>query len=119
MANAVLAVHVLFIGFVVGAVPLILIGAHRWAWVRSPVFRVVHLAAVAYVAVETWLGRTCPLTAWEAHLRGGSGLDGGFVAYWLHRLFFYALPAWVFEVTYTAFAVLVVALYRQIPPRSP
>jgi len=72
-----------------------------------------------YVAGETWFGVACPLTTWEARLRGGtpSGLKAGFIAYWVHRLLFYALPPWAFEIAYTLFGAAVVAVFWRVPPR--
>jgi len=69
LADAVLFVHVLFVLFVVGGFALILAGAGRWGWVHNRAFRIAHLAAIVFVAVETLLGFTCPLTLWEDVLR--------------------------------------------------
>ncbi|MHB1950673.1 MAG: DUF2784 domain-containing protein [Acidiferrobacteraceae bacterium] len=121
IANIVLIVHVAFIVFVVAVPPLVWWGAPRgWRWVRSRGLRNVHLWAIFYVVVESWLGVACPLTVWEADLRG-SGAPGaavGFIPYWLHRLFFYRLPGWVFEVLYTLFAFAVVFTYWRYPPHD-
>src|SRR5947207_5040882 len=56
LADAVLFVHVLFVLFVVGGFALILAGARRWGWVHNRAFRIAHLAAIVFVAVETLLG---------------------------------------------------------------
>ena len=65
LADAVLVVHVLFVLFVVGGFVLILAGAGRWSWIGNRTFRVSHVAAIVFVAVEALLGFTCPLTLWE------------------------------------------------------
>ena len=119
LANMILIIHVAFIVFAVSVPPLVWWGAPRgWQWVRGRRLRTIHLLAVCYVAAETWFGIACPLTVWEADLRNDhrQGLAAGFIPYWLHRLFFYQLPPWMFEVAYTLFAVAVVFTYWRYPP---
>jgi hypothetical protein len=115
-ADAVLALHFLFVLFVVGGLPAIWIGgARRWRWVRSFKFRVAHLCAILFVALEALLGIACPLTTWENVLRGN--LDStSFVARWLGRLLFYSFPEWVFICAYVGFAGVVALTWRRIPP---
>lgn len=116
LADAILVVHVLFVAFVVGGLGLIWIGAWRnWAVVRNLRFRLAHLAAIVFVAIEAIIGIACPLTAWEDALRGG-GSDVGFVARWLRRLLYYDFPPQVFVVAYVAFALVVLATFILIPP---
>ena len=117
MADAVLVVHALFVVFVVGGFVLILAGARSWGWVRNRMFRILHLAAIAFVAAEALLGLTCPLTTWEDALRG-AGTERSFVARWVARLLYYNFPEWVFTAAYCAFAVAVVWAWRAIPPRK-
>lgn len=120
-ADAVLVVHGLFVVFVVAGLVLILAGgALGWRWVRSPPFRVAHLVAIAVVAVQAWVGATCPLTTLENDLRrgaGGRGYEGGFIAHWVERLLYHDAPAWVFTACYTAFAAAVVAAWVLVRPR--
>ena len=71
LADFVLIVHFMFVLFVVGGLVLIWIGAAcAWQYVRNYWFRLAHLAAICFVAVESLLGMVCPLTAWEDALRG-------------------------------------------------
>ena len=120
-ADLVLVAHAAFIAFVVGGQILILAGwAGDWRWPRHLPFRVLHLAAIATVVLESWLGIVCPLTWLEFELRAdeGSALAAdGFVAYWLHRLIFYDAPSWVFTLVYTLFGATVVAAFVWYPPR--
>lgn len=116
VADAILVIHALFVLFIVGGLVLVLLGARRWSWVRNRPFRILHLAAIAFVAVESLLGVTCPLTKWEYLLRGG-GLERSFVGRWVARFLYYDFPEWVFAVVYCAFAVAVVWAWRAIPPR--
>lgn len=117
LADIVLVVHFAFVLFVVGGLVLIWIGVVlRWAWVRNFCFRVAHLCAIVYVAAEAVAGIWCPLTVWEAELRGTQA-DTGFIAHWIHRLLFYDFPPWVFTAAYVAFALLVMATFWCVPPQ--
>lgn len=77
LADAVLALHLAFVAFVVLGGLLVL----RWprlAW--------VHLPAAAWGALLEFGGWYCPLTPLEKHLRmlgGGAGYEGGFIAHYL------------------------------------
>ena len=74
LANAIVFIHVLYVGFVVIAVPVILLGwLLKWKWVRNFWFRLIHLLMMAVVVVETGFGVTCPLTTWESDLRIAGG----------------------------------------------
>jgi hypothetical protein len=118
LADTVLALHVLFVLFVVGGFVLILAGARRWDWVRNRAFRVAHLAAIVFVAAEALLGITCPLTYWEDALRATGRAEHSFIGRWLAWLLYYNLPEWVFAIAYAAFAAAVVWAWRAIPPRG-
>ena len=117
IADAVLVVHALFVLFVVGGFGLILAGARRWGWVRNRTFRILHLAAIGFVAAEALLGLTCPLTIWEDMLRG-AGTERSFIGRWVARLLYYDFPEWVFATAYCAFAAAVIWAWRAIPPRK-
>ncbi len=121
LADLVLVLHVAFVGFVIFGLVLVLIGGWRgWSWVRGRAWRLVHLAAIAFVVVQTWFGYVCPLTTWEKALRRMAGLpayDASFIEYWLSRLLFYRAPAWVFVTAYTAFGLMVVASWIWVRPR--
>jgi hypothetical protein len=66
IADLILVVHFLFIVFVIGGFALICIGAAlRWRWIRDIRFRIAHLAAIVFVALEALAGVMCPLTVWE------------------------------------------------------
>ena len=116
LADVVLVVHFAFVLFVVGGLAAVWIGAAAgWRWVRNFWFRIAHLAAIAYVAGESLLGIWCPLTVWEAALRGDQA-QKSFVAQWVHRLMFYDLPERVFTVLYVGFALLVAASWVFVRP---
>ena len=117
LADIVLIVHFAFVLFVVGGLAAIWIGTVAGlAWVRNFWFRAAHLAAIAFVAAESLLGIWCPLTIWEARLRG-TGAEKSFVAEWVHRLLFYDLPEWLFTAAYVLFGLAVAATWALLPPR--
>jgi Protein of Unknown function (DUF2784) len=117
LADAILLLHFAIVLFITGGLPAIWIGAARgWRWVRNRAFRLTHLAAIVFVALESLVGVWCPLTVWEHALRGTTG-DKSFIAHWVHRLMFYSFPEWVFTVAYVTFALAVAATWHWVPPR--
>jgi len=116
--HAVLGWHCLFVLFVVSGFALIIAGASRWSWIRNRTFRVLHVAAIVFVAAEALLGVTCPLTYWEDMLRAAGREERSFIGRWLAWLLYYDLPEWVFAIAYAAFALAVIACWRAIPPRA-
>jgi hypothetical protein len=121
-ADLVLIFHTSFIAFVVLGLVLTWVGYFlNWEWTRRWVFRSVHLAAIGYVVLQSYLGIICPLTDLENHLRLRAGQDpygdAGFIAYWLHRVIFFTAPSWVFTLCYTLFGLLVVGTLVLAPPR--
>lgn len=122
LADAVLALHVGVVLFVVGGLALVLVGnALRWHWVNSWWLRLTHLAAIGAVVAESWLGIVCPLTTFEMWLRAKAGAatyGGSFIGHWLQRLLYYDAPAWVFVTAYTLFGLIVGAVWWHYPPRS-
>jgi hypothetical protein len=117
LADFVLLVHVLFVVFVVGGFLLIVAGARRWGWVRNRIFRALHLAAMIFVALETLLGITCPLTRWEDLLRAAGSEERSFIGRWLAWLLYYDLPNWFFAIVYCVFAAAIAWAWRLVPPR--
>lgn len=120
-ADALLVGHILFVVFVILGLALIVVGKLvAWSWVRNPWFRSAHLAAIAVVVLQSWIGIICPLTTWEMALReraGEAAYAGSFISHWLESLLYYRAPAWIFVVCYTAFAAIVVASWFLVPPR--
>lgn len=121
LADAVLALHVGVVLFVVGGLLLIWVGRWRgWRWSDAWWFRLAHLAAIGVVAAQAWLGIVCPLTTLEMWLRvqaRGPVYAGGFIEHWLQRLLYWQAPPWVFVLAYTTFALLVAATWVLWPPR--
>src|SRR5690606_33569650 len=121
LADAILALHVGVVAFVVLVAFAIPVGGLLgWRWVRGFALRSTHLALVLVIALQAWLGRLCPLTTWEQALRTRAGQDTygeSFIQYWLSRLIFFDAPWWAFVLAYTLFAVLVAAGWWRWPPR--
>lgn len=118
LADALLVVHFLIAGFIVGGLVLVWIGALAgWSWVRNRSFRALHLAAIVFVAAEALLGQACPLTLWEDALRGGARPDS-FVGRWLYRLLYYDAPEWLFTLAYALWAGAALVTLRLVPPRQ-
>jgi hypothetical protein len=116
LADIVVSVHLLIILFIVAGLPAVYLGAAlRWGWVRNRRVRVLHVGAILFVAAESLLGITCPLTAWEDTLRGRASA-GGFIERWIDRVIFYDAPTWMFTVAYVAFAALVLVAWFVVPP---
>lgn len=122
LADIVLIAHFAFVAFVIGGLLLIVLGGFcRWSWIRNPWFRSLHLAAIALVVLQSWLGMICPLTTWEMELRDSAGdatYSGTFIGHWLQRLLYYEAPPWTFVLCYTAFGVLVAGTWIRFRPRS-
>lgn len=121
LADFVLIVHAGIVAFVVlGLLLFVAGGLRRWAWVRTLWIRLAHLALMAFVLVQSWMGATCPLTIWEQTLRqraGQSFYRESFIEHWLSRLIFFTAPEWVFVLAYSAFGTLVLLTWWKIPPR--
>jgi len=119
-ADIVLIVHFLFVLFVAGGLILTWIGAAMaWRWIGNFWFRSAHLAAIIFVAVESVIGITCPLTQWENTLREARPYNGGFIQSWLHRMLYYDLPESIFTLVYILFALAVIITFFTIRPRPP
>ena len=120
LADLVLALHLAIVLFVVAGLVLIVIGNLRaWRGVNAPWFRSLHLAAIAVVIAQAWLGATCPLTSVEMWLREKaqtSTYSGSFIEHWASHLLYYEAPSWVFTVGYSLFGLLVAATWWYFPP---
>ncbi len=118
LINAVVIVHLLIVLFNVAGLPLIYLGAAlRWTWVRSRAWRVLHLGAILFIAAESLIGISCPLTVWEDTLRGQQSASG-FIERWIDQLIFYDAPTWVFTAAYVAFAAVVLITWIAVPPTT-
>lgn len=122
LADTVLVLHFGVVLFVVLGLPIIFVGNWAgWSWVNGFWWRVGHLAAIAVVIAQAWLGRYCVLTTLESALReraGQIGYQHSFIEHWVQRLMFFAAPWWVFTLAYTGFGLLVAWAWWRYPPRA-
>jgi hypothetical protein len=120
LADLVLSLHVSIVVFVVCGLAVIIVGNLRaWRWVNALWFRLAHLAAIAVVVAEAWIGAVCPLTSLEMWLRSkvrAATYTGSFIEHWLQRILYYDAPAWVFTLGYSLFALVVVVTWSCFPP---
>ncbi|MHC4126934.1 MAG: DUF2784 domain-containing protein [Planctomycetota bacterium] len=124
LADLLVLVHLLIVCFVIGGLVAIVVGAVRhWGWVRHPVFRLCHVAAIVVVATNAVAGVLCPLTEWEYALRDRAGQvyesDISFMGRVVRSVLFYEAPPWAFTVAYVLFALVVIATLIFVPPRWP
>lgn len=120
LADAVLVLHFAIVLFVVGGLVVVIVGNLRhWRWVNHRRFRYAHLAAIAFVVLQAWLGQMCPLTTLESWLRvqsGGAAYERSFIESWIAPVLFHQAPGWVFTLAYSAFGLLVAAAWWRFPP---
>ena len=118
IADVILVLHFAIAAFIAAGLVFTWLGAALdWQWVRNRCFRLLHLAAITFVAAEALLGIVCPLTAWEDALRYGTG-ERSFVARWVSRLLYYDLPDWIFTASYVLAALATMAAWWLVPPRQ-
>ena len=122
LADLVLSVHFAIVLFVVGGLVVIVVGSLRgWRIAGALWFRLAHLAAIAIVVAQAWLGVVCPLTTLEMWLRGrsrDSTYSGSFIEHWVQRLMYFDAPPWAFAVAYSLFGLVVLETWWYFPPRS-
>lgn len=117
LAEVVMALHLAYVGFVVAGYLAVLAGGPLgWGWVRNRMFRLAHLAAIGFVAVEALVGMICPLTVLENALRGGDG-KLSFMGWLVYSLLYHNLPPWIFTVSYVVLTALALGLWFWVPPR--
>ncbi len=116
LAELVLGFHVGVILFNLFGMIAVPIGAWRgWRFVRILWWRLLHVGALAIVAIQAVLGRACFLTLWQQALRGESGgrpLIMGVV----DRLIFWPLPMAFFVTLYVFVFLYVLLLLWVVPP---
>jgi hypothetical protein len=123
LADLVVVTHAAYIGFVLGAMLLIVLGMGLgWPWIRNFWFRTIHFAMIALVVVQSLARVTCPLTTLEKYFRVRAGeavYPGSFIGHWADELIFYRGPEWVFTTCYSLFGAAVLLTLIFCPPRRP
>jgi hypothetical protein len=122
LADALASFHFAYVAFVVAGELAILVGAaFGCRWARNPWFRLLHLLAIAVVAMEAVFHVPCPLTVWENQLRAAAGQASSnetFIGRLVQTVFLNGL--WeesVYERIHIGFGLLVFATYVFLPPR--
>jgi hypothetical protein len=114
LADLVLVVHLLFIGFVVLG-GLLVARRPRLAW--------VHVPATAWGALIEFAGWVCPLTPLETALRrraGEAGYSGGFIEHYLTSVIYPAGLTRELQIALGALALLLnAAIYWAAFARRP
>jgi hypothetical protein len=122
-ADALVAFHAAYVGFVVFGLLAILIGILcHWRWIGNFWFRIIHLAMISVVVYENVMEIECPLTTWEDQLRAKAGQvveTGTFIGRFYNRVLFCEGEPWVFTASYCSFAALVVLSLVLSPPCRP
>lgn len=122
LADVVMSLHFAIVFFVVGGLAIIIVGSLiGWQLTRSLWFRLAHLATVAVVVAQAWIGAICPLTTLEMWLHAKAGeatYSGSFIEHWLQSLLYYDAPLWVFMIAYTVFGAVVLATWWYFPPKA-
>jgi len=121
LADIIAFIHVGYIMFVLLGFILIVLGItiFKWKWVRNLWFRIGHALAIVAVALGSLLGLDCPLTAIEFELRHASNHapeNPSFIGNIIDSIIFYNAPGWLFNVVYTAFALIVLITFIIAPP---
>ncbi len=113
LADAVMALHLLFVAFV-AAGGLLVLRRPRLAW--------VHLPCAGYGALIEILGWICPLTPLENHLRrlgAQAGYPGGFVErYLLPAIYPEPFPRWLSLALGAAVLAVNGAVYAAVLARA-
>lgn len=122
LADLIVIFHFLYVIFALGGQVIVMVGwACKWHFIRQPGFRITHLIAVGFVALEDVIGMICPLTEWEYRLRrmAGQSIDSdlSFIARLVRMIIFYDFPPWAFTFMHISFGVLVILTFILVPPR--
>ncbi|MSR31868.1 MAG: DUF2784 domain-containing protein [Gemmataceae bacterium] len=124
LADILVLVHLSFVAFVVlGQLAILLAWIFKGRWARNFWFRLIHLAAISFVAVEGIFDVECPVTVWERNLRARAGQEVfqvPFIPRMANRILFYpGIPHKYFEWAHIGFGGLVLLTFVFFPPRLP
>jgi hypothetical protein len=118
LAGLILTLHAAIIAFnLFGLVAIPLGGWRGWRFVHAPLWRLLHVASLAVVAVQATLGRACFFTLWQSAAEGHSGAPTPLIMQWVNALIFWPLPLWVFTLLYLGVFGYTLALLWLVPLR--
>ena len=127
-------VHLSIVLFMVAGLVLTVVGwPLDWRWIRSPRFRLPHLAIMGYIVFNALRGELCFLTIWEHRLRIAAGQVResqwkpgsptvaaepiSFVGRLLRDLLYVDVPQATLDKAYLVFGLLVLLTWAFVPPR--
>lgn len=122
LAYTIMIFHIIFIGFVIGLIPLTLIGQWMgWPWITNPFIRYTHLFIQIGVGIESIFAWPCPFTWLENRFRELAGKDPyttGFIDFWSQKLFSVPINPLAFNTV--SFIIFASSLYLfiSIPPAN-
>ena len=124
LADVVVFVHLVYMGFVIFGQLLVMIGwPLQWRWIRNPWFRGIHLFTILIVAFEAVIDFECPLTTLDRYLRRLAGQEGvreiSFTGQIMSDIMYAGGDHWEQYVNTTFYiaAAIVVATLLLVPPR--
>ncbi|HVA36736.1 MAG TPA: DUF2784 domain-containing protein [Candidatus Dormibacteraeota bacterium] len=121
LANVVLALHMAAALFIIFGLVTIPLGARLgWAFVHGFWWRLLHVAAMATVALQKLLGEMCFLTVWENRLLAVARHDPYHVPLihtWGEQFIHVDLPMPFLVGFYTALWIYLIVLWFRVPPR--
>lgn len=86
------------------------------------IFRILHLGGILFVGTLAILGKYCPLTLWESHLRSqyksDSAYSGSFIVSYLERLVYPSVHPLAIIIPTILAAVFTVAVFVICPPKK-
>lgn len=120
LADAIVTIHFLFILFMIAGFVLT-VAAFRWRrlfdwfWLRT-----IHLAGIVFVGTIGLLGKSCPLTVWEAALRErhdpNAAYAGSFIVHWIEKVVYPDVSPLVVTLPAITAAVATLIIYILRPP---
>jgi hypothetical protein len=123
LADVTVVAHFAYASFIVlGLIAICVGGIRGWSWIRNFWFRLVHLAMIGSVALESCFDIECPLTVLENHFRqlgGENSYPGSFIGTLVNNLLFVDAPEWVLSLTYGLLFAAVLLTLLTVPPRRP
>jgi len=118
IADVVLVVHFCIVIFVSTGFVIVPVGYMLgWGWIANKRLRIIHAGTMTFVALETVLGLTCPLTMIENHL-SGMNPSGSFIGFWIRHVFYWDLPIEFFVILYFACLAWTLFMWKLFPPRN-
>lgn len=122
LADVLLYLHFAFVAFVVvGLIATYVGGFLKRPFATNRKFRLAHIGAIGFVVFETLIGMVCPLTRWEAELRGGwRAEDRPFIERWIDELLYVENPhPLLLPSIYVGVFLLTAAAWFRFPPKKP